>query len=400
MSSEQKYIKYKTKYFNLLNKLKNEYKILDGGQKNISISNKHDEQKKKDSDFVIRDRIRYDNLKKILTKKERKYSLCDNMTKDISINYLDNIKNNDTSIFNQNEIETFTNEKYSNLINKQDLITINLDSNGKKITQCYDLISAYKWFITDKKKFDPRTNIIIKAEEIDKIKKVYSINNYLLPLDFIVQVQTGTFPFDNLTAVSEAINSEVAVYYYLPDILKDNLQITLLAVNINGSAIEFASDRLRDHDFIAVDSVNNFPLALEFVSERLRDNEELVLFAVEKNGVVLAFASNKLKNNETIVTAAIMNNGIALEFASEILQDNETIVLTAIYNNPYALSSVSERLKNNYTIVLEAVKSIGLVLQFASDALKDNRIIVIAAIKYYPKALDFASERLKKEFDY
>ena len=199
------------------------------------------------------------------------------------------------------------------------------------------------------------------------------------------------------TVVLEAVKQNGKSLKFAHEDFKKDRTVVLEAVKQNGESLKFAHNDLKKDSDIVLEAVKQNGKSLQFAHEDFKKDRTVVLEAVRQNGESLKFAHNDLKNNKDFILEVVRQNGMLLQYI--YLKSDEDVILEAIKQNSESLQFAYNHLKNK-DFILKAVAVNGMALKFAHEDLKNNKDFILKAVAVNGMALKFAHEDLKKNKDF
>mmetsp|Transcript_116823 Transcript_116823/g.337530 ORF Transcript_116823/g.337530 Transcript_116823/m.337530 type:complete len:239 (-) Transcript_116823:131-847(-) len=154
------------------------------------------------------------------------------------------------------------------------------------------------------------------------------------------------FDLHSRAAVLREVRENGTLLKYLPEAIRNDVEVAYVAVSSAGQALEYVSADLRADRRIVLAAVRQTGWSLMYASEEMRADREVVLAAVRQDGSALWYASEELTADREVVLAAVKQKGWALMYAAEELRQDREIVYAAWCRDHQALTYASEVMRS------------------------------------------------------
>jgi hypothetical protein len=369
---QQKYIKYKEKYFNL----KNNNNLYGGAAKFVMLSGE-------------KINIDYDATTTI---KDVKIQIVQQL--DLPYWFLINIINDDGKVVDNDTILVDILDK---AVPRQwqeinTFFRINISGYDEDDTELLDMIDD---------SFDDHYDDIIRFNISDTLLNnksflLFLIDNYRDDIDEFYHKIPKEYMNDK-SFILDAVKENSRILLFISDTMREDREVVLTAAKHDGRALEYVPIQFRADREVVLAAIRDHGTAIRHASTELRADRDIVLVAVRQNGWALQYVSQPLKADREVVLAALRRYAYALEFASVEMRADRDIVLLAVTNYGRGLHCASSTLKADKDVVLAAVRQDGLALQYASVEMRADRDVALVAVRQNWNALSYVSNVIKNE---
>ncbi|MBA3722686.1 MAG: DUF4116 domain-containing protein [Parachlamydiaceae bacterium] len=178
-----------------------------------------------------------------------------------------------------------------------------------------------------------------------------------------------------------------------PEIVEMAIQIARI-----GGPFRYASPELRHDKLFIASLIEKGHLGIvKYLPDSLKNDLDIMKQAVVKVGEFIRYASPELKNNKELALIAMKSGSHYIFELSQTLQNDPEVIAVALNEDPYTISLLNQKQKSIKANVLIAVSKMGEILSWeVGENFRDDFDVVLAAVKNNPSVFKYASEELQK----